>query len=355
VLAIVASGQDRKHHILAHVKRARPCKIVNDRVTRLTLDYLHRAGVFGARLSIADLVVLISGEGVKVTWKQILWVLCHQTRARGCHLIRRRYPRGDDRFHLAALPPSRQLTDANPKPRRSDDGRKARLAGRTFVNPPFSRPSGFFFKGKNFSCNNLGQRKKSDFYETPYSITRHLLANEPFDRTLRVCEPACGNGAIVRILQQSWDRSKITAYDKDRDFLKDRNHYDYIITNPPFSLAYDFILRAKRSATKKFAFLLPLNYLHGKKRYNGIYQDIQYGLRKVHVFIQYPLLGEPLREDGKYRTGMLVYAWYVFQNHYAGLPTISWLDNNDDVLSVARDTVAPSTVRSAPQGTTRIG
>lgn len=23
-------------------------------------------------------------------------------------------------------------------------------------------------KGKNFSCNNLGQRKKSDFYQTPY-------------------------------------------------------------------------------------------------------------------------------------------------------------------------------------------
>ena len=37
-------------------------------------------------------------------------------------------------------------------------------------------------KGKNFSANNVrGQRKKSDFYETPYSITSHLLEVEEFD------------------------------------------------------------------------------------------------------------------------------------------------------------------------------
>lgn len=33
-------------------------------------------------------------------------------------------------------------------------------------------------KGKNFSCNNTGKRKKSDFYETPYSITRQFLERE---------------------------------------------------------------------------------------------------------------------------------------------------------------------------------
>ena len=33
-------------------------------------------------------------------------------------------------------------------------------------------------KGKNFSMNNTGKRKKSDFYETPYSLTRLLLEKE---------------------------------------------------------------------------------------------------------------------------------------------------------------------------------
>jgi len=30
-------------------------------------------------------------------------------------------------------------------------------------------------KGKNFSCNNTGKRKKSDYYETPYCLTQELL------------------------------------------------------------------------------------------------------------------------------------------------------------------------------------
>ena len=45
------------------------------------------------------------------------------------------------------------------------------------------------------------------------------------------------------------------------------------------------------------------------------------------------MLGDELREDGKYRTGMMVYAWYVWENGYSGLPMIDWIDNNDDVLS----------------------
>jgi len=190
-------------------------------------------------------------------------------------------------------------------------------------------------KGKNFSGNNaLGQRKKSDFYETPYSMTSHLLEVEDFNKSLTVCEPACGDGAIVKILEKKWDN--VVAYDIEKNFLWETENYDYIITNPPFSLAYEFVQKAKQIATEKFAFLLPLSYLHGKKRYDNIYMDKQYGLKKVYVFTRYPMLGESLREDGKYNTGMMVYAWYIFENHYSGLPAIDWIDNNEDVLSKKR-------------------
>jgi len=111
------------------------------------------------------------------------------------------------------------------------------------------------------------------------------------------------------------------------------NNYEYIITNPPFSLSVQFIQKAKLVATKKFAFLLPLSYLHGKKRYDEIYTDKKYGLEKVYIFTRYPMLGEPLRDDGKYTTGMVVYAWYVWTNGYDGQPMIDWLDNNEDILS----------------------
>lgn len=188
-------------------------------------------------------------------------------------------------------------------------------------------------KGKNFSANNMGQRKKSDFYETPYSITRHLLSKEPFDYNLSVCEPACGDGAIVRVLSEKWNHNNLYHYDIEKNFLSDSDNYDYIITNPPFSLAYEFIIQAKKLTRKKFAFLLPLSYLHGKQRYDNIFTDKSYGLKKVYVFTRYPMLGDSLREDGKYRTGMMVYAWYIFESGFAQYPTIDWIDNNNDVIN----------------------
>ena len=189
-------------------------------------------------------------------------------------------------------------------------------------------------KGKNFSANNSsGKRKKSDFYETPYTLTRKFLEVEEFNKELSVCEPACGDGAIVKVLEEYWQKDIIRSYDREVNFLWDYDDYDYIITNPPFSLAFEFIQRAKQRARHKFAFLLPLSYLHGKKRYDEIYSDKTYGLKKVYVFTRYPMLGEKLRGDGKYNTGMMVYAWFVFERGYSDQPLIDWIDNYEDVLS----------------------
>ena len=189
-------------------------------------------------------------------------------------------------------------------------------------------------KGKNFSANNAtGKRKKSDFYETPYTLTRKFLEREDFNKDLTVCEPACGAGAITKVLKEFWNDDLITAYDQEVNFFCDFNDYDYIVTNTPFSIAFQFIQKAKQRARKKFAFLLPLSYLHGKKRYDDIYSDKDYGLEKVYVFTRYPMLGDKLREDGKYNTGMMVYAWYVWTKGYSGQPIVDWIDNNEDVLS----------------------
>ena len=188
--------------------------------------------------------------------------------------------------------------------------------------------------GKNFSANNTtDRRKQTDFYETPYSLTRKFLDVEKFDKSLSVCEPACGKGAITKVLNEYWNKDLITSYDQEVNFLWETGNYNSIITNPPYTIALQFIDRAKRVATEKFAFLLPLSYLHGKQRYDEIYTDREYGLKKVYVFTRYPMLGEKLREDGKYKTGMMVYAWFVWENGHSGLPMIDWLDNNEDVLS----------------------
>lgn len=190
-------------------------------------------------------------------------------------------------------------------------------------------------KGKNFSCNNLGQRKKSDFYETPYSITEQFLLKGHFDAHQEVLEPACGQGAIVRVLQKL-GCSNITSYDIEKNFLTETVQYDQIITNPPFSLADEFILKAKEIARDRFAFLLPLSYLHGKRRYDTIWTNKTFPLSRVYVFTRYPMLGDALRDDGCYRTGMMVYAWYLWEREATHNPVIDWIDNNQYVLKAGK-------------------
>jgi hypothetical protein len=183
--------------------------------------------------------------------------------------------------------------------------------------------------GKNFSCANRGQRKKSDFYETPYSMTRRFLDSHTF--TNEVLEPACGSGAIVKVLQErGYD---VTYYDVETDFLKETRKWQNVVTNPPFSLAHEFIEKCAEICTEEFALLLPLSYLHGKKRYDDFFANNKIGLNAINVFTRYPLLGESLREDGKYHTGMMVYAWFVFGKDYVAEPVIRWIDNNEDVIS----------------------
>lgn len=180
-------------------------------------------------------------------------------------------------------------------------------------------------KGKNFSCNNTGKRNASDFYQTPYCLTDLLLTKETLFGT--VLEPACGNNAIVDRLPYC-----TTYYDKETNFLCEREQYDTVITNPPFSLAYEFIKKAKQVAKEKIMLLLPLSYLHGKKRFDNIWQDREFPLKKVYVFTRYPLLEDTIRQDGKHKTGMMVYAWFVWDKKHKGLPIVDWLNNNDFVI-----------------------
>ena len=191
--------------------------------------------------------------------------------------------------------------------------------------------------GKNFSGNTgtvKGFRKKSDYYVTPYSITQQLFDNEKFSTHKTILEPASGAGDMVAVFYRNNFTSVSYDLQKDgKDFLEEKNSYPYIITNPPFSLAFEFINKCKEVATEKFALLLPLSYLHGETRYKYIYQDKKYPLARVYVFTRYPMLGDALREDGKYKTGMMVYAWFVWEKGYRGLPEISWISNQEFILS----------------------
>ena len=195
--------------------------------------------------------------------------------------------------------------------------------------------------GKNFSRNNSGKRKESDFYATHYSLTREfLLADGDWDRSLKISDSSCGEGAIVKVLKE-FGFTNIYAKDLVQDgvdFLQDITHVAYSIMNPPYSLANEFILHAKEVVSHKFAMLLPLTYLQGSYRYNHIWLDTVFPVESVYVFNRFPMLGVELREDGKFPTGMQALCWIVW-NKYSEPedfckrgPVIHWIDVDKYVL-----------------------
>ena len=96
------------------------------------------------------------------------------------------------------------------------------------------------------------------------------------------------------------------------DFLKSNSIYDNIITNPPYSLANDFVIQALNQSRKKVAFLLRLAFLEGAERQRNIFQRTK--LARVWVFSErvtfYPK-GEE-RSSG----GTTAYAWFVWDHDY---------------------------------------
>lgn len=190
--------------------------------------------------------------------------------------------------------------------------------------------------GKNFSKGNSGKRKESDFYETHKSLTREFLGASAWmwDTRKTMCDPCAGGGAITDVLKEI-GFPNVVGHDINTDgvdFLTDNTPIDYIVTNPPYTLANEFILHCKEVTTDKFAMLLPITYLQGSYRYNNIWMDSEYPLSDVFVFNRFPLLGVSLREDGKFPTGMTCYAFYVWSKTCDYEPIIHWIDVDKYVL-----------------------
>ena len=192
-------------------------------------------------------------------------------------------------------------------------------------------------KGKCFSKVNQGKRLKGDMYQTPYLMTQALFDNEVFDDKGTMIEPACGKKAMVKIIKKNF-KGKLTYYDLysgKMDFLNETRSFDYLITNPPYSKANQFIMKAKQIIKHRFCLLLPLNYLQGQWRYENIYKFVEkYPLERIYVFTRMPMLSDTIRSDGKYKTGMQSYAWFIWVNvntEWNQRPIIHWIDSKDHI------------------------
>ena len=171
-----------------------------------------------------------------------------------------------------------------------------------------------------------GGRPSDDFYPTPPGATLALLQVEMFNPD--IWEPACGDGAISNVLKREGYRVISTDLNNHGygvvglDFLMDGTTLQGdIVTNPPFSLAEEFISRCVKKGTRKFALLMKLQALEGQKRSRLLEQS---GLARVWVFrnrLKLTRNGVSMKNGG-----MIAFAWFVFEHGYTGKPVIGWIE-----------------------------
>lgn len=115
--------------------------------------------------------------------------------------------------------------------------------------------------------NSAYRRNESDFYPTPPDATIALLdfLDIPKDKT--IWEPACGENHMVNAMRDYGYNVVGTDILTGTDFLTTDPDFkfDWIITNPPFSLSEKFVTKCVEYE-KPFALLLKAHYWHAKRR-----------------------------------------------------------------------------------------
>jgi len=171
-----------------------------------------------------------------------------------------------------------------------------------------------------------------DLYETPACAVHALMRHEALPT--RIWEPACGPGAIVRVLRTAGH--EVIATDLvDYHCPDSRGGHDFlmeycapdgvqaIVTNPPFKLAGEFVAHA-RTLAPKVIMLLRLAFLESDRR-SAILDAGD--LARVHLFRKrLPMMHRAGWEGRKANSGM-AFGWFVWDAAHSGpteLRRISW-------------------------------
>jgi hypothetical protein len=166
-----------------------------------------------------------------------------------------------------------------------------------------------------------GRREKSTFdhYATPSWATQSLLDRESFSQT--VWEVACGDGAMVLVLEKNKYNVIATDIQTGNNFFDEGRRGCDIITNPPFNQAEDFIWHSLDVGGRKIAMFLKLSFLESIGRFKLFTTT---PLKTVYVFCKRVQL-YPYGTDKPKNSGTIAYAWYVWDKEYVGKPNIEWI------------------------------
>lgn len=177
------------------------------------------------------------------------------------------------------------------------------------------------------------QRAGGDYYTTDPEAVKEFLNKFFIPRESVVWEPACGSGNISNVLvENGYNVVSTDLYDRGYgvfgfDFLETEKVPDncsLIMTNPPYSLADEFILHALEILpyNGRAAFLLNISYLSGKRRYKDIYSKHFLDL----VYIYSHRINCYKNNENTGHSSPVNYGWFVFRkNNYITEPKIYWI------------------------------
>jgi hypothetical protein len=190
-----------------------------------------------------------------------------------------------------------------------------------------------------------------DDFPTPPWATRalieHVLSDKPALATQSCLEPACGAGHMAKVLKEYFQEVHSSdaheyGYGVRRDFLThpfETNSVDWVITNPPFRLGEEFVLKALHIARQGVAILARTVFLESVGRYDRIFRD--YPPNKFAQFTErVPMFRGRLDRKGSTATG---YAWLVWEKSGAHAPRLMWVPPCRKALEF--DTDYPSRLR----------
>ena len=177
-------------------------------------------------------------------------------------------------------------------------------------------------------------RGPHDFYPTPPEAVTPFLDAHGYDgANYMIWEPACGDGAISKILAaRGYDVVSTDIRPRGigevHDFLRDPPIYGApnhpIVTNPPFHLADAFVRCALAINPPEFAFLLRTKYLEGAKRYETIFAERPPAV--IYQFIErIKFYSGDAPRDAQPGWNTEAFAWFVWERGFQGDPVVKWI------------------------------
>ena len=171
-------------------------------------------------------------------------------------------------------------------------------------------------------------RPEGDFYPTPKSLLWVIsdVIKQEFPISQTILEPASGNGAISNELKaMGYQVIENDLFNNGVDYLQTQFTNNYIITNPPFSLWDEFVVKAKQES-KKVLMIGRLNYFGTNSRFtSGVWNN----LKSVYCFNRYIDYRTPERNDGMFNVGAMATAWFLWDSEYTGNPQLHFVDVQD--------------------------